>query len=406
MMQKLFPFLENPSNILNQSLNNINIPIPNTFLNMSSDNIMIDKLNNTMMNQALLNQNIMNQSMMNPNININPNTSFINNQNNMNQYLSNQMNQNLINPNTSMMNMESNNFNQIYYDPMNTTIRTNYNPNLNIFKNNFEKPDNLNNKFLNQTMNNFNMNPINNNLIEQSYYNMNFNLIGSLPEIPSDIVKNLSDEDFNLYNKINEFLIEESTNLNREYNEYEKKKFYDNQMSQITEQGHYLQLSQIINDEKIKSIRYGKYFSDKISTFNLIKKRAEECYKFIIDNSSRKDIFKDKFNLILQHINDYKKTIKSMKNPIEQKNLGEINYTLRKNPYLNTSSNMTAETIKNNYTNFYTYYTPNTLDTTINTPYVHQFFNTKKNNDILNMRMMSNINPINYSSRIERFENI
>ena len=408
MMQKLFPFLENPSNILNQSLNNINIPIPNSYLNMSSDNIMTDKINNAMMNQTLLNQNIMNQTMMNPNLNMNPNTSFMNNPNNMNQYLlnQNQLNQNLINPNNSMMNMQQNNFNQLNFDPMNTTMRTNYNPNLNIFKNNFEKPDNSQNRYLNQTMNNFNMNPMNNNLMEQSYYNMNSNLIGSLPEIQSDIIKNLSDEDFNLYNKINEFLIDESASLNREYNEYEKKKFYDNQMSQITEQGHYLQLSQIINDEKIKSIRYGKYFSDKISAFNLIKKRAEECYKFISDNSSRKDIFKDKFNLILQHINDYKKTIKSMKNPIEQKNLGETTYTLRKSPYLNPSSNMTAETIKNNYTNFYTYYTPNTLDTTINTPYVHQFFNTKKNNDLLNMRIMSNINPLNYSSRIERFENI
>ena len=391
LTQKLFPFLENASTILNQTLNNINVPMPNTYLNMTSDNIM-DNYNKNLLNQTLMNQTMMNQTMRNPNINLNPNISYANNNLNNNQ---------ILNPNVSLMNIQRNNFNQ-NYDPMNTTLRTNYNSNFNSFKNNFENP-NDNNNYLNQTMNNIYPNNLNASMMEQSYYNHPYiNLFDSLPEIPNEIRKNFSDDDFKLYNQINDFLIDESNKLNREFNEYEKKKFYDNQISQITEQGHYLQLSQMINDEKIKSIRYGKYFSDKIQAFNLIKGRTEECYKFVIENSNRKDIFKDKFNLILQHIRDYNKTIKSMKNPIEQESNLEV-YSLRKSPY-STIPTMNAETIKNNYTNFYTYYNPGSLDTSINTPFSHQFFNTKKNNDILNMRILSNTNPINYSNRIDRFD--
>ena len=69
-----------------------------------------------------------------------------------------------------------------------------------------------------------------------------------------------------------------------------------------------IEFNEMISKEKLKDFNKEKNHKEKIEIFNIIKENSEDAFNFILNNPNRKEIVKDKFNLILGNINDYKKT--------------------------------------------------------------------------------------------------
>ena len=79
-------------------------------------------------------------------------------------------------------------------------------------------------------------------------------------------------------------------------------------MNFLNETGEMIEFNEMISKEKLKDFNKEKNHKEKIEIFNLIKNNTEDAFNFILNNPNRKEIVKDKFNLILENINDYKKT--------------------------------------------------------------------------------------------------
>jgi hypothetical protein len=88
----------------------------------------------------------------------------------------------------------------------------------------------------------------------------------------------------------------------------EKKKNLQNDLNYLNETGEMIEFNEMISKEKMKDFNKEKNHKEKIEIFNIIKENSEDAFNFILNNPNRKEIVKDKFNLILGNINDYKKT--------------------------------------------------------------------------------------------------
>jgi hypothetical protein len=189
-------------------------------------------------------------------------------------------------------------------------------------------------------------------------------------------------------------------------------------------------LSKIFDNEKIKTLQNEQVLNNKFNTFNLIKNHTQEIFKFISNNPNRTSVINNKLNLIIQHIFDYNKAFKNLNvnNPNVNTYINLFNNTVlpseneKKNLKIDTGIRLSLKNDKNktnrpNYINtltknhesddrfkhFYRGYSPKILDSKINSTFTHTFFNTKKNNDLLNFRINTSINPNNYSERMHIF---
>ena len=395
---KLFPYLDmiiqkiRDSNIseLNFNRNESVYPINNINLIDTNRNLIGSNYNNQV-----------NQSIYFPNNNLrNPNESTIRFRNSMNEIPSYQDN--------------------IYNNNINSNIN-------NIFKNSINdnyKIDSNNNNYDNKSLNNFQSSnvlfPENkiflNNTMNQS---MTYDILKkNIPELPKEITSNLNENTFQLYSQIIDFLYDESTYLSKEYDFLDTQRNANEQLSLINERGQLLHLSKIFNNERLKNLQRQQMLKNKLNTFNLIQNHTQEIFNFICNNSTRKNIIQSKLNLIIQHINDYNIAFKNIKGS-SIKNSSLINNSLTSSQFDNhklSIDNVNSLSVKsifnqkdyfspkkkdedidltNNFYNFYSNYNHDSLDNKLNTSYSHQFFNWKRNYDILNHKINSSISMNN-----------
>lgn len=229
-------------------------------------------------------------------------------------------------------------------------------------------------------------------------------------KLPNEIISTFPDNVFQLYSNIIDFLSTETIALNKEYSIIAHQVQLSTKLAEINENGDLLQYSQAFNEEKLKSIRREKLHLSKVDTFEIIKSHIDEVFNFIIDNSTRKDIFPGKLEMLIKHIDDYNKTfgIKTLRTlSIENPTNISLEYdnTMKKRMnnmgYDGGLNNINVENVNNSFTNFYSLYGPNRLNDKFNTNYSHEFFNFKKNNEYLNYKVMSNTN-YNYGANPSR----
>ena len=283
--QKLFPFLE--LNMLKEkSFNKNNNEIENSVLQMRLLSNNINNNDNTkFFDQTVLNNlnNTMNENMVNNYLN-----RTFNNLNTNNQNMLNPNNISMMNPLLSNNILNNNNYNLLESNRLNQTTMPFY-PN-SLRTNSFNNFDNFNN------------NNNNNNI------NYLYNSLRNFQILPKEITNNFSNENFRLYSKILDFLNDEAMKLAKESEIIEKKKNLQNDLNFLNETGEMIEFNEMISKEKLKDFNKEKNHKEKIEIFNLIKNNTEDAFNFILNNPNRKEIVKDKFNLILENINDYKKT--------------------------------------------------------------------------------------------------
>jgi hypothetical protein len=128
-------------------------------------------------------------------------------------------------------------------------------------------------------------------------------------------------------------------------------------------------------------------------------------------------VFTSKFTLITKHIDDYYKTFgngfaveqqQQQKLTVDRSPLMSIEFQSgRRNNNNNMEqqqmpiqqqyhTNYKVDNLRNTFTNFYMMYEPNKLAKSFHSNYAHGFFNSKKNNDDVNYKVMSNMNYHSY----------
>ena len=408
MSQKLYPSLEMEilklEGVLNDKIN-------------FGKNLTKDKIDNKENQTSLtLNENET-QNMFNSNFNMQMNQpSFILPKNNNNFLMENTLRSNKYNSNID-------------------STRINNQNEFRLHSINYNKPEDL--RYYNDNNNLINDNTnlgIENQQFKSDLLETNQNnafIKEQIPCLPKDIVQNLNENDFKLYSEIMDFLYDESTYLVKEFYNLESERNTNEQLSQINERGHLLHFSQVFDNEKIKTFQKEQVLNNKIYTFNLIKKHTQEIFNFIINNSNRTSVINNKLNLIIQHIFDYNKAFRNMNvnNPNVNTYINLYNNNVlpsqkeTKNLKIDTGIRLSLKNNKNktsrpNYINslitnhesddrfkyFYRGYSPKVLDSKINSAFTHTFFNTKKNNDLLNFKINTSINPNNYSDRMHIFQ--
>ena len=396
---KFFPFIDMELVKLNAFSNDSNINM--SMMNYSyADNSMVNiqpSLHKP--NQSYL----FNHSSSTPNIRTSQQNSYIyhGKQNQQPVPLNNSITSIRLNP---QMNEPNNKVSSRY------TINSN-NGNLNTYSQSTRSLNGYNNENINSRQD-----VIGDHYEENNNYNIvnnNTNEINSeralLLKLPNDIIATFSDSVFKLYSNIIDFVSDETICLNKEYAVISHQVQLSSKLTEINENGDLLQYSQAFNEEKLKSIRKEKIHMSKVDTFEMIKSHIDEVFSFIMENSTRKDIFTGKFEMILKHIEDYNQTFNSStRRNLSVDNVANISIEYDKRrpnssyDRNNLNNNINVENVNNSFTNFYQLYGPNRLNEKFNTNYSHEFFNYKKNNEYLNYKVMSNSN---YNSNINPSRN-
>jgi len=235
---------------------------------MNNTSLLFNRPNNIINNNFKSTNNFikMNQPLS-PSINLNPTTSQNRN------YLSNNNYNNLSSQRTL------NNYSNLRYNNLNNAAN-----NINVNENIKEEEGELNSSSI------FSPNDI-------------------IPQLREDIINGFSDELIKLYNKINKFLIEESSKITEEIKDLNRKKDMNKKLKDLKQNEDMNQyndkFNQIYSIEENFSNNKRKNLEEKLNIFNTIKSYCEEAFNFISNNSNRQDICKDKLNLLLSHIGDY-----------------------------------------------------------------------------------------------------
>ena len=165
---------------------------------------------------------------------------------------------------------------------------------------------------------NINENGINKNIENNNINSMNNNLDNSGPFLPDEVINAFSSELRDIYSNINQFLVNEPIKISQEIEELNRKKDTNKKLKDLRdteELNEYNDLfNQIYTNVKDNSNRTKKKLELKLKVFNMIKLNCEETFNFICNNSYRPNIFKDKLNILLTHINDYYTTYNSKNN--------------------------------------------------------------------------------------------
>ena len=310
----------------------------------------------------------------------------INNDNITNKSLSYRMN------NTNLLFSRPNNIINNNFKSTNNFIKmnqsfspsTNLNPPLSQNRN-YLSNNNYNNLNSERTLNNYSnlrYNNINSTAINPNLYNEDIKEEGELvissifspnditPQLSEDIVNGFSDELSKLYNKINKFLIEESYKITEEIKEINRKKDMNKKLKDLKENEDFNQdlFNQIYSNEENNLNKKRKNIEDKLKVFNIIKSYCEDTFNFISNNSDRQDIFKDKFNILLSHIEDYNQNYyNNFKKDIN------LDYIINNNRY---SNNRMSNDYNGNRMNF--------LLSNLNNKRINTFRSTANNNIRLN----------------------
>jgi hypothetical protein len=273
------------------------------FLNSNiSHNITNNLINNSLMEQNVNNNNINLKTIrtiytINPNLNnssledISINNPSVSNIQRQNQF------QNIVSPASSSSfspgtkNHSTNNI-SVLNRTFSNTVRPRYNIN--------------------------NMQPINEeselNSEERNINNININI----PQLPDEIVNTFSIENLNNYKTIINFLISESRNILKEQDSYIDKKNAYNKLNQFKESGEFSQynniLEQICKQEDSRANQYLKDIQSKLNIFEMIQKNCKENFDFILKYYNRNNVVNNKLGVLITHIDDYYKYLKSKKN--------------------------------------------------------------------------------------------
>lgn len=294
---KLYPFLESElkklldivfrnddknkiNDLLYSHINNTNNNSYFNNTNLKGRNINNDDIANRSMSYRMNNTNLL---FKGPNNIINNNFKSTNNFIKMNQSFSPSMNQN---PTFSQNKnyLSNNNYNNLGSQRYNFNSTAN---NINLYNEDIKEEESELNR--------------------ESIFNPN----DIIPQLREDIVDSFSDELSKLYNKINKFLIEESSKITEEIKEINRTKDMNKKVKDLKDNEDYNEynekLSQIYSKEEINSNKKEKNLEDKLKIFNMIKSYCEDAFNFISNNSDRQDVCKDKLNMLLSHIDDYNK---------------------------------------------------------------------------------------------------
>ena len=235
--------------------------------------------------------------------------------------------QNILNNENNMTYMNMTNYNNI--SKLNETLN-NFNNNKRIFSSFSPRK---NEQIFNKTFSNINSQRTNNlfninNQKEESLINININNIDSnnitIPEISKQILDKTSKENLQKYNVISEFLLNESKNITEELNLYSQKKNSENKINILYQSGEFPQYNNILNricqEENDKTNQYFRNINSKSKIFELLKKNIKDNYSFIEKYYDRTNIVDNKFDQILNNIEEYKNNFYGSHNIFGKKN--------------------------------------------------------------------------------------
>ena len=250
--------------------NNRNMDLPNL---LKSENTF--RLNDLNINFTNRGKNIMNNNILGDieNINNNYKSSILNNINRLNESF---LNYNYINNNSN---------NKRFFQ---------LNPKSNFNGANVGISNNIDTTKINSRDNN-----LENNINEDN----------DIPKLSDEILNEFSDDLIDIYNKINQFLIEELNRIDEEIMENEKRKQASKSLEEIKNSDELNQyntyFSQIYSNERNIMNKTKKNIESRLKIYNIIKRNCEDTFNFISNNSYRQNIFRYKLNTLLTHINDY-----------------------------------------------------------------------------------------------------
>lgn len=138
--------------------------------------------------------------------------------------------------------------------------------------------------------------------------------------LPNDIVSSFPGEEFNLYSRIIDFLMDEKVSLDKDYLILNEQMNMNNQLMQMNKSGYLDKYNQVFLEESIKTNRIEQRYQNKHNLFLMIKSNISEVFNFIISNRHRKDIFIEKLRLLMKHINDYNKYVYQSKKELNSGN--------------------------------------------------------------------------------------
>lgn len=285
-------------------------------------------IENSIYGRSFFNNNLNNisQSMSNTNYLNNSVSSGFNSNNKLRSARILQNNNNLIN--NSNLNDISNNDSSsghIFFNTQRQRQNQNQNPNQRVLSSSIS-PDkgNPHPKVLNKTFsnsfahryNNFNNMQSIHEEVEPSTNRIDLDDI-NVPQLPSDIVNNLTAENLSSYKIIIDFLVEESQNFIREQNLYYQKMNENNKLNILSQNGELSQYQGVFDiickKENNNMNQYLKDIQTKSNIFEIIKKNCEENFNFIMKYYNRPNFVSNKLRVLVTHIQDYHKNFYSTK---------------------------------------------------------------------------------------------
>jgi hypothetical protein len=186
----------------------------------------------------------------------------------------------------------------------------------------------------------------------------------NVPQLPSDIVNNLTVENMSSYKIIVDFLIDESKNFLREQNLYYQKMEENNKLNTLGQNGELAQYQGVLDlirkQENNKMNQYLKDIQTKSNLFEIIKHNCEENFNFIMKYYNKPYFVSNKLKVLITHIQDYQGNFYSQKakneNIFSKNNNVEhlLNNTFsinNRNNNFNNSQNMFNNTMNYNISN-------------------------------------------------------
>ena len=329
--------------------------------------------NNTILNDSNINNNLLrsNQSIQAQNIINNPNLNL--NANINNKFLNNKNN----NMNLSNDNRGESSTNQILNQSKTLTYRQNNN--VNNISSSFSPnrySNSLNKTLTNSAKINYNLKsiqPIN----EQTELEINNTNI-AVPQLPNEIVNNISPDCKNKYDLIINFLIEESKNILEDLNKYNRQKEENNKANLLKESMEFSQYNKIFDliskEENCKTNQLLNNINYKNRVFGSIKNYCEDIFNFIIKYSTRDKNINNKLNQVIKYIEEYNRNYYGSKNNDYNNNMS----LFYKNQIENALNNTFNLDINNN--KFYNH---------INDSFYNTMQSSNNNNNILNLSYMN-----------------
>ena len=336
---------ENTNNIINNSI------YGRSFINNNLNNISQNMANSNYLNNSL--SNGFNNNYMLRSARMNPNNNNLINNSNLNDISNNDITNGHNFYNTQRQN-QNQNPNQRILSSSISPGKGNLHPN--VLNKTFSSP------FRSRYNNINNMQSINEE-VELSTNRIDINDI-NVPQLPSDIVNNLTVDNLSNYKIIVDFLINESKNFLREQNLYYQKMEENNKLNALGQNGELSQYQGVLDlirkQENNKMNQYLKDIQIKSNLFEIIKHNCEENFNFIMKYYNKPYFVSNKLKVLITHIQDYQSNFYSQKakneNIFSKNNNVEhlLNNTFsinNRNNNFNNSQNMFNNTMNYNLSN-------------------------------------------------------